>query len=93
MGAYRAPPPKTRFWEAYINAPLIRGVPPFWALFGDLGIFGENGVPYWPPRQCKPAEKTVHLPSGVISEVPPPEGQFCTPCVSRAQIDPRGGDL
>ena len=48
-----------------------RGVPHFGHFLGILGISGENGVPYWPPRQCKPAEKAVHLPSGVISEVLP----------------------
>ena len=36
-----------------------------------LGISGENGVPYWSPRGSKPADKTVHHPSGVISEVLP----------------------
>ena len=28
-------------------------------------------MPYWPPRQCKLAEKAVRLLSEVISEVPP----------------------
>ena len=110
------PPLKTRFWEAYINAPLVfadfwkkvrgfpqadgpGGKPHFFPKIGEnegciyvsflknwsrgggyshfghflaiLVISGGNGVPYWPPMQCKPAEKTVHLPSGVILEVLP----------------------
>ena len=36
-----------------------------------LGISGENGVQSWPSQEVKPAEKTVHHPSGVISEVLP----------------------
>ena len=40
---------------------------------GTLWLFrgfpGQSGVPDRPPRECKPAEKTVHHPSGVISEV------------------------
>ena len=40
----------------------------FWPF---VGIFGENGVHSWPPRESKSAEKTVHNPSGVISEVLP----------------------
>ena len=36
-----------------------------------LGISSENGVPDWPPRGCRPAEKTVQHPSGVISEALP----------------------
>ena len=36
-----------------------------------LGISGENGVPDRPPREHKLSEKTVHLPSGAISEVLP----------------------
>ena len=36
-----------------------------------LEISGENGVPDWSPRGCKPAEKTVHHPSWVISEALP----------------------
>ena len=59
-----------------VFAPFIGGVPPFGALFGDFGISSENGVPYWPPREPKSAEKTVHHPSGVISEVPPMAGLF-----------------
>ena len=64
-----------------------RGVPHFFSKIGDnmvwrgdtllknflaiLGISGEKGVPDWSPRESKPADKTVHHPSGVISEVLP----------------------
>ena len=47
------------------------GVPLFWALFGNFGASGENNVPDWSPRGCKPAKKTVHHPSWVISEALP----------------------
>ena len=40
----------------------------FWRFWG---ISGENGVQSWPPRESKPAEKTAHHSSGVISEVLP----------------------
>ena len=36
-----------------------------------LRISGENSVPDWSPRGCKPAAKTVHYPQWVISEVLP----------------------
>ena len=46
------------------------GLPPFWGDFGAFwGISDENGVQYWPARVSKLAEKTIHRPSGVISEV------------------------
>ena len=48
------------------------GFPPFEVILGNFGHFwgisGENGVHSWPPRESKPAEKTVHHPWGVISE-------------------------
>ena len=63
-----------------------RGISPVCGDFGPFwGISGENGVQSWPPRESKSAEKTVHPPSGVISEVLP----RVDPCVSKAQINPR----
>ena len=47
------------------------GYPLFGLFLAIWGISGEKGVPYRPPRESKPAEKTVHHPSGVISEVLP----------------------
>ena len=46
------------------------GYPYFGHFLVVLGISDESGVPDWSPRGCKPAEKTVHHPSGVISEAP-----------------------
>ena len=43
------------------GAPPILGT--FWRF---LGFPGENGVPDRSPKECKPAEKTVHHPSVVI---------------------------
>ena len=66
---------------------IKRGYPLFLGTFWRfLGISGENGVPYWPPRESKPADKTVH-PSGVISEVLP-RAHFVL-LASRAQIGSR----
>ena len=59
------------FWDLCEKVVKNGGYTHFEHFLGIGGISGENGVPYWPPRQCKPAEKTVHLPSGVISEVLP----------------------
>ena len=36
-----------------------------------MGISCENGVQSWPSRESKPAEKTAHRPSGIISGVLP----------------------
>ena len=55
-----------------------KGDPLFGHFLAIVGISGENGVPYWPPMESKPAETTVHHPSGVISEVP-----------TRANLGPR----
>ena len=48
-----------------------RGYPYFGHFLAILGISGENGVPDWSPRGCKPVEKTAHHPWWVISEVLP----------------------
>ena len=50
------------------------GYPPcemIWAILAILGISCENGLQSWPSRESKPAEKTAHHPSGVISGVLP----------------------
>ena len=44
--------------------PRGGGYPYFGHFLAVLGISGENGVPDWSPRGCKPAEKTVHHPLG-----------------------------
>ena len=59
------------FWDLTEKLAKGGGYPHFGHFLGILDISGENGVPYLPLRQCKLAEKTVHLPSGVISEVLP----------------------
>ena len=49
-----------------------KGVPPILGtLWRFRGFPSQNGVPDRHPRECKPAEKTVHHSSGVISEVLP----------------------
>ena len=49
-----------------------KGVPPIFGTFWRFWRFpGENGVPDRPAKECKLAEKTVHRPSVVISEVLP----------------------
>ena len=48
-----------------------KGYPYFKHFVAILGISGENVVQSWPPRDSKPAEKTVHRPSEVIPEVLP----------------------
>ena len=65
-----------------------KGVPPR----PHLGTFWqfwrfpcENGVPDRPLRECKPAEKTVHHPSVVISEVLP-RVNFALPACLRPKL-------
>ena len=48
-----------------------KGYPYFAHFLAILAISGENGVPDWSPKGCKPAEKTVHHPSWVVSEALP----------------------
>ena len=62
------------------------GYPSFGHFLANLGISGENGVPDWSPgsRQSGTPPFVGHLRG-------PPEGVFCAPCVSGAQIHPRGG--
>ena len=59
--------------EAFLKNWSKRGYPYFGHFLAILGISGENGVPDWPPRGCKPAEKTVHHPSWAVSEALPRE--------------------
>ena len=56
------------------GTPILGTFLRFW------GISGENGVQSWPPRESKPAEKTIHHPWGVISEVLPRVGFTLPAC-------------
>ena len=47
-----------------------KGVFPLYeVILGIWGIYGENGVQSWPRRESEPAEKRIHHPLVVISEV------------------------
>ena len=75
--------------EKYIlNQDKKRAKRALFALLGTFwrfwGFYGENGVPDRPPMECKPAEKTVHHPSQVISEVLPRVN-----CALRACLRPK----